>query len=62
MEERVEAALSAAAEARDALDVCPECGGDFIDTDASMAGSVVFLHDEDPITESCSVEPSDLDL
>lgn len=42
-------------EACEEYDVCPECGEEYIGLDTTMAGSLVFIHQESPL-KTCTVD------
>lgn len=44
------------AEAEDEYDVCPECGEKYIDLDTTLTGTLVFIHEENPIKD-CTLDP-----
>jgi hypothetical protein len=41
--------LRLTAEAEEEHDTCPECGEDYVGTDTTMAGGVLFIHQESPL-------------
>lgn len=42
-------------EAREKYDECPECGEDYVGLDTTMAGDLVFVHQEEPL-QTCTLQ------
>jgi predicted RNA-binding Zn-ribbon protein involved in translation (DUF1610 family) len=39
------------AEAQEEYDQCPECGEEYIDLDTTLTGTLVFIHEENPLKD-----------
>lgn len=50
--------LEKTAKAEEEHDTCPECGEEYIDTDTTLSGDLVFIHDENPL-EMCTAGGGD---
>ncbi|WP_181693264.1 hypothetical protein [Natronomonas sp. LN261] len=48
--------LKLTAEAEEKHDTCPECGEEYVGTDTTLAGDVLFIHQEDPL-DYCELQP-----
>lgn len=43
------------AEAQEEYDECPECGEEYIDLDTTLTGTLVFIHEENPLKD-CTLD------
>ncbi len=56
-------AVERATQAEEENEVCPECGGDFLDVDMTGDGNLYFIHDEDGMfVDGCEVETEVTDV
>lgn len=53
--------LRLTAEAEEQYEVCPVCGEEYVGTDTTLTGDLVFIHEENPLKDCTLDTDSDHD-